>query len=122
MQIETWPSKFFVSGARAGDVFELRFGDYMETIDPIVPAMNDDRVNATKYMTAPDDDPKTSLEFFSGIPGWAERAGENQTGQYSRAAMERPPIPLIQAVPVTRCMHLVKYGFALLGLGACKHT
>jgi len=72
----------FVNRGRAGDVFEKRFDEYMETIGPIVAAMKGDGVNVIEYKTAPGYDAETIPEVFNGLPGWTERVGklERTTG------------------------------------------
>lgn len=65
--------QMFVSRGRAGDVFEKRFGNHMETIGLIVAAMEADDVNVIEYKTAPGYDADTILKIFSGPPGWTER-------------------------------------------------
>jgi hypothetical protein len=43
--------KRFTSRGRAADVFEKRFDDYIESIEPIVAAMEKDNVRVVEYST-----------------------------------------------------------------------
>jgi UMP-CMP kinase len=67
---------------RAGDVFEKRFDDHMESIRPIVAAMRDDNVRVV--ITDGNCNPNTILKLLNGVPKWAMEFGRD----YGLLAME----------------------------------